>query len=214
MSLVDRLMFSRRPQLFHETPPDAGGAPATPPAPPATPPAPKMVPESDLLAVKSGLQKDIDSLKSQLADTRGRHDVTAADASAKAARIATLEAELAEASTSITKVEELTQALAASETSRGEMATKLLETKRASLVKDYGYKPEDLKDATLDQLVLYEDAAAKLGGRPASNGNGRPGYDRGGSSGGADSREGMTTQEMISSSLDKLTFGQGNMRLR
>jgi hypothetical protein len=178
-----------------------------------------MVPKGELDALKVSLGQEIDTLKRQLGELRGKHDLASTEATAKAARVTELEQELAKAKDLQTELDKVKADLVSSETSRQELATAMLNSRREALVRNHGYKAEDLANYTADQLALIEEALNKRPGGAGGNGN-QPGgfrsqtFDRGGSSGGADGREGMGSQEMISSALEEMNFAGGNARLR
>lgn len=159
--------------------PIIAGGDGEPVVPTGTPPTPKMVPESDLMAVKSqasewktkhdSLTTQYDAAFQELNQLKARHQQTSQ--------------ELEAARSLQTRVTELEGKLAASETSRGDLEKRFLDTRRSSLVERFGLKPEDVVTYdTPEKLDLVEGALSKINPRAGN----KPGYDLGGNGGGLD----------------------------
>lgn len=127
----------------------------------------KMVPESDLIAVKRGLEKQVEDVKSasaqvisDLKSTADKHyQSLLQEQTAKTA----VEEELKKASAKVADVEKLQTDLTNATTSREQLGTELLGLKRSNLSLQYGVTDVQLEGKSLEQLSTLEDALKLVG---------------------------------------------------
>lgn len=144
----------------------------------------KMVPESDLIAVKKGLEKQIEDVKSasalvisDLKSTADKHyQSLLLEQTAKTA----VEEELKKANANVVDIEKLQTDLANATTSREQLEPKLLGLKKANMVLQYGIIDAQLDGKNLEQLNTLEEALKLVG-----PGKGTRNYDISGGGGGS-----------------------------
>ena len=131
-------------------------------------PGRKLIPESDLLAVKNRYEKDLTDIRGSLTNLQSKYDQAFQESNQLKASKSDLENQLSEARASSQEAETLRQRIAALEESKSSLEKTVLQTKRMSLAERHGFKDEDLKDYTPDQLSLLENALSKIPNRRGS----------------------------------------------
>jgi len=127
----------------------------------------KLVPESDLLAVKAGLSKEIEELKSQLNDEKQKADTHYSNLLAERAAKDKLAAELEELRKEVEQLRPLSSAKEQAEKRISELETQLLDVQRKRINQVYRVPEDKLQNKTLAELNAIEEAL-KLVGREAS----------------------------------------------
>jgi len=131
--------------------------------------APKMVPESDLLAVKSGLEKAVKDAKAasaaEVAQLAARIDAEHQAAIDKQAEIVRLEEQLKESSVDKAKTEELIASVASLTTERDNANKALLEVTKAKLAAQFNVNITTLEDKTQAELNTLETALKLVGAK-------------------------------------------------
>lgn len=133
----------------------------------------KVVPEADLMAVKTGAERDAGEAKSQLqiakeqldAVTKHRDETHSNLLQAQAAK-EQLEEQIKEGVATKAQMEELQTKLSANEQVVGSLNTRLLDLKRVNVSTAYGVDVNTLQERTMEQLESLEEAL-KLVGKPA-----------------------------------------------
>jgi len=133
----------------------------------------KVVPEADLMAVKTGAEREAGEVKSQLqiakeqldAVTRHRDETHGNLLQAQAAK-EQLEEQIREGVATKAQMEELQTKLSVNEQVVGSLNSKLLDLKRVNVSIAYGVDASTLQEKTMEQLESLEEAL-KLVGRPA-----------------------------------------------
>lgn len=128
---------------------------------------PKLVPESDLIAVKTGKQKEIDELTARLAEANQKADSHYSNLLASQAAKDKIAAELEEAKK---EKEQLGQSKTLAEKNEKrvkELEKQLLDVSTQRLIQVYKIPEDKLKGKTLADLSAIEEAL-KLVGRESS----------------------------------------------
>lgn len=118
-------------------------------------PEAKTVPERDLLAVKYGLQKQLD--ESQLA-AKVQLDTALNQLAQAEAKVKTLEEKIALTTATETELTSVKAALEAASKRSAELETKALEYRRKVVSTTYGIPEDTIKDQNDEQLSMFEKA--------------------------------------------------------
>ena len=143
-----------------------------------TPDEPKMVRESDLLAVKVGLTKELDGLKSQLESALQKADTHYQELLGERASKEAVQTQLGELQGIHTQLEETKTQLEALKSKSVQDSERLLTLHRQMLVTTYGIGKELVEGKSQQELASLEEALKIVGPRKGS------GIDTGASSGG------------------------------
>jgi len=132
----------------------------------------KVVPESDLMAVKTGAEKEKGELTTQMTElkslvdssAKGREETHTQLLQVQAAK-EQLEAQIKEGTATKAQVEELQAKLTTAEESVGGLTTRLLDQKKVNISVSYGVDVNTLTGKTQEQLDSLEEALKLVGKR-------------------------------------------------
>jgi len=143
--------------------PGTGGGEATPQA--TVTPTTKMVPEGDLLALKGskeGLEKKLGeataALEAAQADTAKQVEVVRQQLLASEAKVEQLEEQVKQSAGSSVELAEAKKNLEEATKRSEELVVRALDYRRQMVATTYGIPVDTLKEKTLEQLDLYEEA--------------------------------------------------------
>jgi len=169
-----------------------------------TPSEPKLVPEKDLLAMKAakeGLEQKLKEAEVKLEESEKAHGKSLNEVTSKLyateASVKKLEEQAAESAKSVKDLAEVKAKLEVTEKKAGEHSAKLLDARKRLVVSQFNIPADTLKDKSLEQLDLYEEALKAV---TATKGVGNYAAGGGAGSGAAEAK----AREKIRSGFDAL----------
>lgn len=134
----------------------------------------KMVPESDLIAVKKGLERQLEDLRlsstAQLADAKRQSDTHYQSMLREQGSKEELEKKVQELLTRVTASEDAEKKIKEATDSRDYLANQMVGLKKAALVSTYPtVTMESLEGKSIQELGTLEEALKLVGGKPAAS---------------------------------------------
>jgi DNA repair exonuclease SbcCD ATPase subunit len=130
----------------------------------------RFVKEADLLAVKGSAEAAERRAKSEVETAKGSLNQTHQQLLQAEAQVETLKEELAKGTGTVEELAKVKQDLETAQGSAKSLGDKVLEYRKQIIVATFKVSPDAVKDKTLEQLDLFEDALKAVGaGKGAGN---------------------------------------------